>query len=55
LLKKIRGEHKLPKSARGDIRVLMNIEERLFRGVAEDFLVMRRMVLAYMSLMRTHQ
>jgi hypothetical protein len=55
LLKKIRGEHKLPKSARGDIKVLMNIEERWFRGVTEDFLVMRRMVLAYMSLMRTHQ
>jgi len=55
LLKKARKEHKLPKSARGDIRALMNIEERWFRRVTEDFLVMRRMILAYRSLLRTHQ
>ena len=55
LLKKVRGEHKLPKSARGDIRALMCIEERWFRRVTEDFLVMRRMILAYRSLLKTHQ
>jgi hypothetical protein len=55
LLKKVRGEHKLPKSARGDIKVLMSIEERWFRRVTEDFLVLRRMILAYRSLLKTHQ
>jgi hypothetical protein len=54
LLKKIRRELKLPKSARGDIRALMSIEERWFRRVTEDFLVMRRMILAYRSLMKTY-
>ena len=38
LLKKARGELKLPKSARGDITTLMNIEEGWFRRVTEDFL-----------------
>jgi len=55
LLKKVRGEHKLPKSARGDIKALMNIEERWFRRVTEDFLVLRRMILAYRSLSKTCQ
>jgi hypothetical protein len=55
LLKKVRGEHKLPKSARGDIKALMSIEERWFRRVTEDFLVMRRMILAHRSLLKTHQ
>jgi hypothetical protein len=55
LLNKVRGELRLPKSARGDIRALMSIEERWFRRVAEDFLVMRRMVLVYRPLMKTHQ
>jgi len=55
LLKKARKEHKLPKSARGDIKALMSIEERWFRRVTEDFLVMRRMILAHRSLLKTHQ
>jgi hypothetical protein len=54
LLEKARGELKLPKSSRGDIKVLMNIEERWFRRVTEDFLVMRRMILAYRSLMKSY-
>jgi hypothetical protein len=33
----------------------MGIEERWFRRVTEDFLVLRRMILAYRSLMKTHQ
>jgi hypothetical protein len=33
LLEKIRREYKLPKSARGDIKTLMNIEEGWFRRV----------------------
>jgi len=33
LLKKMRGELRLPKSARGDIKTLMSIEERWFRRV----------------------
>jgi hypothetical protein len=55
LLKRMRREHKLPKTARGDIKTLMNIEGRWFRRVTEDFLVMRRMILAYRSLLRSHQ
>ena len=55
LIEKMRREHKLPKSARGDIRALMSIEERWFRRVTEDFLVLRRMILAYRSLSKTHQ
>jgi len=55
LIEKVRREHKLPKSARGDIKALMKIEERWFRRVTEDFLVMRRMILAYRSLLKTHQ
>jgi hypothetical protein len=55
LLKKARKEHKLPKSAREDIKALMSIEERWFRRVTEDFLVMRRMILAHRSLLKTHQ
>jgi hypothetical protein len=55
LIEKMRREHKLPKSARGDIKTLMSIEERWFRRVTEDFLVMRRMILAYRSLLKTHQ
>jgi hypothetical protein len=55
LLKKARREHKLPKSAREDIKALMNIEERWFRRVTEDFLVMRRMILAHRFLSKTHQ
>jgi hypothetical protein len=55
LIEKIRGELRLPKSARGDIKALMKIGERCFRRVTEDFLVMRRMILAYRSLLKTHQ
>jgi hypothetical protein len=33
LIEKIRREYKLPKSARGDIKALMSIEERWFRRV----------------------
>jgi len=35
---------------KGDIKALMKIGERWFRRVTEDFLVMRRMILAYRSL-----
>jgi hypothetical protein len=55
LIEKMRRELKLPKSTRGDIKALMSIEERWFRRVTEDFLVMRRMILAYRSLLKTHQ
>jgi len=33
LLEKIRREYKLPRSARGDIKALMSIEEGWFRRV----------------------
>jgi hypothetical protein len=45
----------LPKSTRGDIRALMKIGERWFKRVTEDFLVLRRMILAHRSLLKTHQ
>jgi hypothetical protein len=54
LIEKMRREHKLPKSARRDIKVLMSIEEGWFRRVTEDFLVLRRMILAYRSLMKSY-
>jgi hypothetical protein len=40
---------------KGDIKALMKIGERWFRRVTGDFLVMRRMVLVYKTLMKTHQ
>jgi hypothetical protein len=40
---------------KGDIKALMKIGERWFRRVTGDFLVMRRMVLVYKPLMKTHQ
>jgi hypothetical protein len=55
LIEKVHREHKLPKSARGDIKALMSIEERCFRRVTADFLVMRRMILAHRILSKTHQ
>jgi hypothetical protein len=55
LIKKIGMELKLPKTARGDVRALMKIDDRWFRRVTENFLVMRRMILAYRSLMKTYQ
>jgi hypothetical protein len=55
LIEKVHREHTLPKSARGDIKALMSIEERWFRRVTEDFLVMRRMILAHRILSKTHQ
>jgi hypothetical protein len=50
-----RDELRLPKTAKGDIRTLMVIDRRWFRRVSEDFLVMRRMITTYRSLMKTHQ
>ncbi len=55
LIEKARRELRLPKNARGDIRALMSVEEGCFRRVTEDFLVMRRMILAHRSLLKTHQ
>jgi hypothetical protein len=55
LIRKRREELKLPKTTRGDIKALMTIEERWFRRVTENFIVLRRMILAYRSLLRTHQ
>jgi len=55
LIKKRREELKLPKTTRGDIKALMSIEERWFRKLSEDFLIMRRMISAYRSLLRSRQ
>ena len=56
LIAKRREELKLSsKTTRNDIRVLMSIEDRWFRRVSEDFLVMRRMIAGYRSLLKSHQ
>ncbi len=55
LVKKRREELKLSKTTRSDIKALMSIEEKWFRRVSEDFLVMRRMVATYRTLLKTHQ
>ncbi|MEM0349802.1 MAG: hypothetical protein QXD24_06460 [Candidatus Caldarchaeum sp.] len=43
------------KSAKTDIKILMAIDEKWFKRVDEDFLIMRRMIAAYRSLLKTHQ
>jgi hypothetical protein len=43
------------KSAKADIKALMAIDDKWFRRVDEDFLMMRRMIAAYRSLLKTHQ
>jgi hypothetical protein len=55
LIKERREKLKLPKTTRGDIRTLMSIEERWFRKLSEDFLIMRRIISAYRSLLRSRQ
>jgi hypothetical protein len=55
LIKERREKLGLPKTARGDIKALMQIDGRWFRRLSEDFLIIRRMISAYRSLQRTHQ
>jgi len=55
LISRKREELRLSKTARNDVKALMIIGERWFRRVTEDFLVMRRMIAAYRSLLKTHQ
>jgi hypothetical protein len=55
LIEKRREELKLPKTVRGDIKTLMSLEERWFRKLSEDLLIMRRMISAYRCMLRTHQ
>ncbi|MEM2515604.1 MAG: hypothetical protein QW419_03575 [Candidatus Caldarchaeum sp.] len=55
MIEAVRQRLKIPKSGRGDVKILLNIDEKWFRRVDEDFLVMRRMITAYRSLLKTHQ
>jgi len=55
LIARRREELRLSKTTRNDVKALMIIGERWFRRVTEDFLVMRRMITAYRSLLKTHQ
>jgi len=55
LIARKREELKLSKSAKNDIKVLMSIDDRWFRRVTEDFLVMRRMIAGYRSLLKSRQ
>ncbi|MEM1965080.1 MAG: hypothetical protein QXH12_03090 [Candidatus Caldarchaeum sp.] len=43
------------KSAKNDVRVLMALETKWFREVSEDFLIIRRLIAAYRSLLKSHQ
>ena len=54
LIARRRDQLKLSKSAKSDIKVLMSIEERWFRRVTEEFLVMRRLISAYRPLLKVH-
>ena len=55
LVKERREGLKLSKTARNDVKVLMPLEAKWFRQVSEDFLVMRRTIAAYRTLLKTHQ
>jgi hypothetical protein len=55
LIEKRRKELGLSKTTRNDIRILMSLEERWFRKLSEDFLIMRRMISVYRCMLRTHQ
>ncbi len=55
LIARKREELGLSKTTRNDLRALMSIGEKWFRRVSEDFLVMRRMILAYRGLLKAHQ
>ena len=55
LIEKKREELKLTKANRNDIKVLMSIEDRWFRRVSEDFLIMRRLITTFRTLSKTHQ
>ena len=56
LIAKKREELKLSKSTKKDVKVLMSIGDKWFRRVSEDFLIMRRMITAYRSLLKSrHQ
>lgn len=43
------------KSSKNDVRVLMSLEFKWFREVNEDFLIMRRLISDYRSLLKSHQ
>ena len=56
LISKKREELKLTtKTAKNDVKALMAIEDRWFRRVDENFLVLRRMIAAYRTQLKTHQ
>ncbi len=50
-----REELKLSKTTRNDIKALMTIEDKWFRRVSEDFLFIRRLIVVYRTLLKTHQ
>ena len=51
LIAKRREGLKLSKSAKSDIKALMSIDDKWFRRVFEGFLVMRRMIAGYRTLL----
>ena len=55
LIEEMRRRLGIPKSGRGGVKVLMHIEDKWFRRVDEDYLVMRRMASTFRSLQRTLQ
>jgi len=55
MIKGKREELGLPKSSKGDLKVLMSIESKWFREVDEDFLVLRRKISAYRGLLKDRE
>ncbi|GBC71060.1 hypothetical protein HRbin02_00838 [Candidatus Calditenuaceae archaeon HR02] len=55
LIEEMRRRLGIPKSGRGDVKVLMHIEDKWFRRVSEDFLVMRRKVSVFRCMDRINR
>lgn len=55
MVEAVRQRLKIPKSGRGDVKVLMHIDQKWFRRVDEDFLLMRRLISAFRGLLKTRQ
>ncbi|MEM0482119.1 MAG: hypothetical protein QXM16_04425 [Nitrososphaerota archaeon] len=54
MLAKKRKELQLPKTSRNDVRAMMALDPKWFREIDEGFLVMRRLVSGYRSLLKSH-
>ncbi|MEM1975139.1 MAG: hypothetical protein QW074_03520 [Candidatus Caldarchaeum sp.] len=55
LFEKMRQRLGIPKSAKNDVKILMNIEEKWFKRGDEDFLAMRQLISSFRRLERDKQ